>query len=68
MWWDAGASLTTLTSFLPNIMGFPHKSSAKMQPADQMSTAEPYLVAPSSNSGGLLKPCQPINLNQLKEP
>lgn len=39
-------------------MGFPFKSSAKIQPTDHISTAGPYFVAPSSNSGGLPKSYQ----------
>jgi len=41
------------TSFFPGNIGFPLRSSAKIQPTDHMSTAGPYFVLPSSNSGGL---------------
>ncbi|KAL4556174.1 hypothetical protein LXL04_038817 [Taraxacum kok-saghyz] len=40
------------TSVLPGIMGFPAKSSARMQPALHKSTPTPYSVAPSKSSGG----------------
>mmetsp|Transcript_50123 Transcript_50123/g.125677 ORF Transcript_50123/g.125677 Transcript_50123/m.125677 type:complete len:210 (+) Transcript_50123:983-1612(+) len=40
-------------SLSPLNRGFPVISSANMHPADQMSTAVPYLTEPSSSSGGL---------------
>lgn len=43
------------TSSFPGKIGFPCRSSAKMQPTDHISTAGPYLVVPSSNSGGLFQ-------------
>lgn len=33
-------------------MGFPRSSSAKMHPADHVSTAGPYACVPRSSSGG----------------
>ena len=39
-------------SVLPVNKGRPSTSSAKIQPALQISTAVPYRVAPSNNSGG----------------
>jgi hypothetical protein len=44
-----------LTSSFPGKIGFPWRSSAKIQPTDHISTAGPYFVVPSSNSGGLRK-------------
>ncbi|KAJ0454114.1 hypothetical protein HanIR_Chr15g0736541 [Helianthus annuus] len=44
-----------LASSLPGKIGFPCSSSAKIHPTDHMSTAGPYFVVPSSNSGGLFK-------------
>ena len=45
--------LSFLTSSLPGNTGFPWRSSAKIHPTDHMSTAGPYFVLPSNNSGGL---------------
>ena len=45
--------INVITSSFPGKIGFPWRSSAKIQPTDHISTAGPYFVAPRSNSGGL---------------
>lgn len=50
---DTQKKVISLTSVFPGKIGSPFKSSANKQATDQMSTAGPYSVAPSSNSGAL---------------
>lgn len=42
-----------ITSSFPGKSAFPVSSSAKIQPADQISTAGPYCLDPRRSSGGL---------------
>lgn len=51
--WRQARKHKEITSVLPGIMGFPVKSSARMQPALHKSTAAPYWEEPSRSSGGL---------------
>ena len=54
--------LPKYTTFFAGNIGFPLRSSAKIQPTNHMSTAGPYFVLPSSNSGGL----QPQSSNTMR--
>ena len=54
--------LPKYTTFFAGNIGFPLRSSAKIQPTNHMSTAGPYFTLPSSNSGRL----QPQSSNTMR--